>query len=108
MKTIVKKAPLRKTLSKKREVKIPITRIESEKAFWVNFGPIIHSLEELLIALRSMDDKTFRHHVTKNRNDFASWVNDVLREGGLAKKLQACDSKTCCTTTVGRHIRVHF
>jgi hypothetical protein len=108
MKT-VKKAPLRKTISRNKKVtNIPITRVEGEQAFWVNFGPILHSLDELSSALKTMNEDTFRHHVSANRNDFARWIEEVMHDKSLAKKLQACDSKTCCINAVGRHLRVHY
>ncbi len=106
-----KKPLLRKTISRKKEITIPIKKMpvaEGEKAFWVNFGPIIHSLEELATALQRMNEKTFNHHVTKDRNDFARWVEEVLNDSALAKKLKSCDSKTCCASEVGRHIRLYY
>ena len=54
------------------------------KSFWVNNGPIVKNIAELPGTLRKMSDKTFQHHVNKEKNDFAKWVRDVFGDKNLA------------------------
>jgi len=68
--------------------KHPLQDVETEKYFKLHMGDELKSLEELRDALKTMSDDTFRHHVTKDRNDFANWVKDVIKDIRLADDLQ--------------------
>ena len=63
------------------------------KCFWVNNGPILKNIAELGNALRRMSDKTFQHHVAKNKNDFAKWIEDVFRDKNLAQAVRQAKGK---------------
>jgi len=56
-------------------------------SFWVNNGPILRNLKDLKDALLNMNQETFSYHVNKEKNDFAVWVKDTLKNNTLAKKL---------------------
>ena len=51
-----------------------------DKEFVLKIGARLHNLGDLAEALDIMSDDTFKHHVTKTKNDFARWVRDVLQE----------------------------
>lgn len=63
-------------------------RCDAEQAFWVNNGPVVHSLEDLLQAVREMSDEQFAYHTKRNGNDFANWVRDCLADRTNATKLR--------------------
>jgi hypothetical protein len=63
------------------------------KAFWVNNGPVLKNVGELPTALRRMSDKTFHHHVNKDKNDFAKWIQDVFGDARLADALRKSRGK---------------
>jgi hypothetical protein len=93
-----KAAPKRKAAKKtvRKAVKKPAkktcgcsTPCSTEEAFWVNNGPVLHSLQDLLDALHNMSDEQFEHHTAQGRNDFANWIKECL-----------CDS--ACATSVKR------
>lgn len=65
-------------------------RCDNDKIFWVYYGPTISDLFELVIALKKMDDYTFRYHVNidNNKNDFADWIRTSLKLRNLALKLE--------------------
>ena len=64
-----------------------------EKSFWVNHGPILKNVAELPSALRKMGDKTFQHHVSPQKNDFAKWIREVFGEKNLAEALAKAKNK---------------
>ncbi len=64
-----------------------LSDIHGHRAFWVNNGHVIKNLDELKHALRTMDQKTFMHHLNKEKNDFAKWVVDVVGDTALGKSI---------------------
>ena len=74
----------------KKNVKI----ISPEQCFWVNNGPVLRDALELRDALKSMSEATFKHHVVKDRNDFAVWAESVLEDADLAKALKKSKTKS--------------
>ena len=55
--------------------------------FNIYMGSSIKNLQELADALEIMDEDTFKHHVTKDRNDFSNWVMNVICDTELSKDL---------------------
>ena len=55
--------------------------------FNIHMGTSIKNLQELAEALEIMNDGAFKHHVTKDRNDFSNWVRNVIEDIGLSKDL---------------------
>lgn len=49
--------------------------------------------EELYAALDGMTDSDFSKHVTKERNDFASWVEHELGDKFLAASMRRATNK---------------
>jgi hypothetical protein len=88
------KVPVR---AKKQARKEP--RVESIKdaggpeCFWVNNGPVVKNLVELLEALEQMPDEVFAHHAKGGQNDFAVWIKEVLGEEKLARRLGKLKSR---------------
>ncbi|MBI2558334.1 hypothetical protein HYW20_03345 [Candidatus Woesearchaeota archaeon] len=80
-------------MAAKDNVKGYLNDAAPEQCFWVNNGPILKNLEELANALMQMNDDTFRHHVNNNKNDFSSWVNDVIGDKKLANELLSSKTK---------------
>ncbi|MCD5396988.1 MAG: hypothetical protein LRZ96_00105, partial [Candidatus Pacebacteria bacterium] len=64
-----------------------------ECCFWVCDKKVLKNLAELKVALERMSNKTFTYHVNKNKNDFARWINDVLKEKALARTLKNIKSQ---------------
>lgn len=58
--------------------------IPSEYAFVLNDGRKLKNLNELVLALQDMSENIFSHHVNENKNDFANWIRDVIKEQELA------------------------
>lgn len=71
-----------------------IFQASEDKAFWVNNGPIISTLDGLRDALRAMSDEQFEYHTKRAGNDFARWVDEVLCHGACAEKLARVKTRT--------------
>ena len=56
-------------------------------AFYLKKGRTVHNLEELAVAFKTMDSEEFNHHVSKEKNDFASWIRHSLNNADLADKI---------------------
>ena len=77
----------------KEEAKRYLCNAAPEQCFWVNNGPILKNVEELADALPEMGDETFHHHVNSEKNDFSSWINDVIGDKNLANELLSSKSR---------------
>ena len=78
--------PLLKRLSFYEEVPVG-------KYFRSDDGVIAKNVFELLNLLGIMDEKVFKNHVNKNKNDFALWVRNIVGDKELAVKLSKAGSK---------------
>ncbi len=64
-----------------------LTDVIPKHYFNLHMGTSIRNLQELADALEIMDENTFKHHVTKDKNDFSNWVKDVVCDIDLSKEL---------------------
>jgi len=55
--------------------------------FWLISGIPIKNLHELYHALEEMNDETYFHHVSRQKNDFSEWIKNVYHDEDLAFKL---------------------
>ncbi len=76
----------------KMDVKKILGEVQAEKAFWVNNGPILKSLNDFSQAAKKLTPAQFAHHVNKQKNDFAKWINEVIGDNSLAVKLKSFKS----------------
>jgi hypothetical protein len=64
-----------------------LSNVPEHHNFWVNNGPVLRNLNELAKALKDMDADTFVYHANKERNDFSSWINEIVGDEKLAKEI---------------------
>ena len=92
----VKKTTRRKAAKKVGRSKKAVSRKKGpvlvcaygSECFWIKDGPILKDLIELRNALDNMSEDTYKHHVTRDRNDFADWVQFVLSDKSCASALR--------------------
>ena len=82
-----------------------LTNVAPEKSFWVNNGPVIHSLSELADMAGKLDNKKFAHHVNNGKNDFEKWVHDVIGDAALANQLKAVKTKATFAKVVQQRVQ---
>ncbi len=71
-----------------KEKKEALTEAPAGQYFVIHNGPTLKDLWDLEYYLGTMTKKQFDHHTADGRNDFASWVRDVLKEGEIAYELE--------------------
>ncbi len=76
-KVVTKKATAKKATKKAQNFKALVCAADGE-CFWTRDGRILQNLEDLHMAFGSMDEEVFLHHVNKEKNDFADWVEHIL------------------------------
>jgi hypothetical protein len=109
-KAAVKKAPAKKASSKKAapakkgEFKALVCAIDGE-CFWSRDGQILKDLSDLSLAIGSMEDEIFLHHVNTEKNDFADWVEHVLEDKECAEALRRAKKKAQAKKVVELHLR---
>ncbi len=65
-----------------------LSNAPSDKRFWCHNGQVFQNLEELAEALAGLDEDSFRYHVNESKNDFSSWVREVIGDEKLARDLE--------------------
>lgn len=69
--------------------KTSLGKVQGDKAFYVCRGDRIDNLADLANCIESLTPEQFKHHVSTEgkRNDFATWIFDVLKNPALARDL---------------------
>lgn len=87
--------------------KRPLTQAPCEQCFWVTDGRVLSNLIELRDALASMTDDVFMYHVTKERNDFANWIEYVLEDAELAASFRKSKKPNTARDVVVSRLRIY-
>ena len=74
-------------MPRQRKQKPPLVNAAPEECFWTCDGRIFANLKELSDGLKEMNDEVFSYHCNKNKNDFAVWIEQALKNEKLAKKI---------------------
>ncbi len=61
--------------------------VPPSKSFWLCTNDYLRSLNTLAQALEESSDDVFRYHVDKYKNDFSTWVKDVIDDKDLAREI---------------------
>lgn len=77
---------------------------QENQVFWLKDGRKIRNLHELVRELHRADEETFRYHVNEQKNDFANWVKDVLKDDILATRIRNVKDKAAMERFVGTRI----
>ncbi|OIO63395.1 hypothetical protein AUJ83_01370 [Candidatus Woesearchaeota archaeon CG1_02_33_12] len=72
--------------------------------FNIHMGTSIKNLQELAEALEIMGNDAFKHHVTKEKNDFSNWVKDIIEDVELSNDLLKAKTRKKAFETVSQRI----
>jgi len=87
----------------RRKTKKQMVTAPPNCAFWVHDGPIVHNLKELKDALaKTVSDKQFKHHVTREKNDFVNWIADVLQDKKCANSMKRVRTRKSATNVISK------
>lgn len=75
-----------------------------DKRFVLQDGRLLKDLKELADALEHMSEEVFTHHANSSKNDFSSWVRDVLCESELAEDIAKAENQMRAQIAVLKHI----
>ncbi len=106
----IKKIALGKKSAVKKGVKKPkrvLAQAYGEQCFWTKDGSIISNLVELRDLMARMANDVFTYHVTKEKNDFADWVQHVLGDGELANALRGAKKPKSAQTVIVRRLKIY-
>lgn len=109
-KKAVKKAPAKKVAKKasvKKATRPTLVTASNETSFWVTNGAVLNNLVALAQTLDTMEKNVFSYHVTKDKNDFADWVEAVLEDTTCAAALRKCKTPKSAKTVVVKHIKLY-
>lgn len=67
--------------------------VKPENYFWLRDGRALKDLHELSDAFEKMHDDIFKHHVNNEKNDFANWIRDIIKDEKLAEKIIKCSDR---------------
>lgn len=75
-------------MARPKKVKPPLSCAPYGECFWTCDGRIAGNLKELRDNLAEMSDEAFAYHCNKEKNDFATWVAESLKDEKLAKTIR--------------------
>jgi len=105
-KKVAKKAVAKKAVKRTPRKKITPVAVQAvgEQCFWVCNGDVLASLTDLQQSLKKMNKASFTHHVSKDHNDFATWVDDILQNPVCANELRSKRTVATAATTIKKHL----
>jgi hypothetical protein len=99
------KRPNKKTSGKRPGQKRNLIDASDDNCFWVCDGKVLKNLYDLSAALEEMSDESYGYHANLEKNDFSSWVKEVLKEPGLASSLRRAKSRADALNLVKNRLR---
>jgi hypothetical protein len=110
-KVFTKKVIPKKVVTKKAVKKVlviekkPLVVSSNKQSFWLVDGQILNSLEALETVFAEMEKSIFEHHVGKDKNDFAVWVEMVLEDKDCATLLKKAKTAKAAKSAVSKSLK---
>ena len=87
----------------KQDAQKMLGKVPDEYVFRCCDGRILTNMLELGVALGTMSDEIFAYHVNQAKNDFTSWVRNIIKDDKLANDLlKATNQKQAAYRVVAR------
>lgn len=83
------KLPVTETDPEAKSGRLADTEAPADQAFKVHQGPTVRTVAELADALDQAPKTTFRHHISNERNDFATWIREVFEDQAAAAVVES-------------------
>ena len=81
-----------------------LKNVPEEHTFKLQGGYDVKNLHELAFHLAAMDDDSFNHHVNDEKNDFRSWVFNIIKDEKLADKISKSKDRRKMAQTVEKRV----
>ncbi|NTV24231.1 MAG: hypothetical protein HGA85_07750, partial [Nanoarchaeota archaeon] len=85
-----------------------LRNVPPENYFRVAGGQVIKNLPELAGILDRLDDRSFQHHVSESRNDFARWITDCIQDSELAIQLSSLKDRHGMSRAIRSRVNQHL
>lgn len=106
-KKTTKKVAIKKAVGKNANNNRKLVVATGANCFWVHNGPILRDLVELEEALNDMTEKMFLHHVSRRRNDFADWIEVILKDSETAMAFRKAKKPQTARAIVLRQLKLY-
>lgn len=106
-KSTTKKVSKKTTKTNRKPTARELVCAQPEHCFWLRDGRTLDSLVALQEAFKDMDLALFKYHATGDQNDFAEWVEHILRDAECATALRKSRKPDSARTVVTRALRVY-
>ena len=70
------------------EERYALTEAQGNERFFIHNGPVVKDMLELKKAFENMTQDQYNFHVTKEKNDFALWVEYILHDKQCARAIK--------------------
>jgi hypothetical protein len=77
----------------------------SDVAFYMCNGAVLRSIRELAKAIEELDNDSFGCHVNKEKNDFATWIQDIFGDSTLAAELRRAKTQKKTVEVIRKRIK---
>lgn len=90
----------------KQEAKRLLADVPEEYVFRCRNGDILHNLKELGDEFKTMPEENYAFHANAEKNDFTSWVRDIIKDERLASDLQKAPNQGQAAKLVASRIAI--
>ena len=81
---------------------------DDAQLFWVNGNGALRNAKELAECLKVMTAESYAHHVNAEKNDFASWVKEILLDNKLASDLKSAKTQAVALKKVEARLKTFY
>ena len=94
----------RRAVQAKQEPEKFLADVPAEYVFWCYDGRLLRNMKELGDALKTMADETYAFHANTEKNDFSTWVKDIIGDEKMAQNLEEAASRTLAADLVATRV----
>ncbi|MEK6974174.1 MAG: hypothetical protein AABW41_02995 [Nanoarchaeota archaeon] len=95
---------LKRKRTKKQEAARILQNVPGESVFWAKNGAVLRNVEDLALNIGAMSNEQYSHHVNYEKNDFSSWLREVVKDEILAKDIMHARNKESAVKKVRERI----
>ena len=92
-------------VSAKENASKALADVSVEHFFYVCDGAVLKNLEELLAYITTAKPEVYQYHVTPEKNDFCSWIKDIVQDATLAKDLAKAKNQKAAVTVLKSRVK---
>jgi hypothetical protein len=81
-----------------------LSDVPEQYVFRCHNGSILHNMKELEKELKTINAEDYGFHANVEKNDFATWVQDIIKDETLSKNLRKTANQQQAAAIVSRRI----